>query len=303
PDAHSRSRTRVLGKGDRPLDRLAAEPLVRLTIRASAADAPAVLAEACDLLGAGCRERALPDGGAALDFWLPTAAAPSPETLRAALAQRGWPVAVEAAPERADWQAALRAFHQPVEIGGRLLLRPPWEPAREGLLDVVIDPGMAFGTGQHATTRGCLELLLGVPPGSLVDVGCGSGVLAIAACRLGHAPVRALDRDPLAIEATLANAAVNGVGLQAELWALGTDPVPSADTVLANLTADLMAPLAAAVAARRPRSAILSGLRPHEVPGAVDAWAPLGLEPGATIADPQWASVLLVASPDVRGRR
>jgi ribosomal protein L11 methyltransferase len=264
-----------------------------------------VLAEACDLLGAGCRERALPDGGAALDFWLPTAAAPSPETLRAALAQRGWPVAVEAAPERADWQAALRAFHQPVEIGGRLLLRPPWEPAREGLLDVVIDPGMAFGTGQHATTRGCLELLLRVPPGSLVDVGCGSGVLAIAACRLGHAPVVALDRDPLAIDATLANAAANGVEarLVAQLVAIGDGAVPPADAVLANLTADMMAPLASAVAARPPLRAILSGLRPYELAGAVAAWAPLGLAPAATIADGEWASVLLVASPAVRGRR
>jgi len=223
-----------------------------------------VLAEACDLLGAGCRERALPDGGTALDFWLPVGAAPAPEAVRTALAERGWSVAVEAAPERADWQAAIRDFHRPVEIGGRLLLRPPWEPAREGLLDVVIDPGMAFGTGQHATTRGCLELLLRVPPGSLADVGCGSGVLAIAACRLGHGPVWALDRDPLAIEATLANAAANGVDgrLAVQLAAIGAGTVPSADAVLANLTADLMAPLAAAVSARPPRRAVLSGLRP-----------------------------------------
>jgi ribosomal protein L11 methyltransferase len=285
------------------VDRPAAEPLIRLTVRAAAEDAPAVLAEACDLLGAGCRERALPDGGAALDFWMPAAAAPAPEALRAALAARGWAVAVEAEEERDDWRAAIRDFHRPVEIGGRLLLRPPWEPAREGLLDVVIDPGMAFGTGQHATTRGCLELLLRVPPGSLVDVGCGSGVLAIAACRLGHAPVRALDRDPLAIEATLANAAANGVELEARLVALGVESVPPADAVLANLTADLMAPLAAAVAARPPRRAILSGLRPHEVAGAVAPWAPLGLEPAARIADGEWASVLLVASPAVKGPR
>jgi len=279
------------------------EDLLRLTIRTSAGEAQAVLAEACDLLGAGCRERALPDGGAALDFWLPAAAAPSPQALRAALAGRGWPVEVEAAPERTDWQAAIRDYHRPVEIGGRLLLRPPWEPAREGLLDVLVDPGMAFGTGQHATTRGCLELLLELPPGSLVDAGCGSGVLAIAACRLGHAPVTALDRDPLAIEATRANAAANGVALHAGRWELGADPLPPADAVVANLMAELMAPLAAAAAASPPRRAILSGLRPFEVDGAVAAWAPLGLEPAGTVADEEWASVLLVASPAVRGAR
>ena len=128
-------------------------------------------------------------------------------------------------------------------------------------------------------------------------------MLAIAACRLGHAPVIALDRDPLAIEATLANAAANGVVLEAQRRELGVDPVPSADALLANLTAELMRPLAAAVAARPPRHAILSGLRPRELAGAAAAWAPLGVEPAATIADAEWASVLLVASPAVRGRR
>jgi ribosomal protein L11 methyltransferase len=275
--------------------RAAADALIRLTVRASADDAPAVLAEACELLGTGCRERALAGGGAALDFWLPAAAAPAPEALRAALAERGWAVVVEAIAEREDWQAAIRDFHRPVEIAGRLLLRPPWEPARPGLLDVVIDPGMAFGTGQHATTRGCLELLMLLPPGALVDVGCGSGVLAIAARRLGHAPVTAVDRDPLAIEATLANAAANDVDLVVERRELGRDPLPAADAVLANLTADLMAPLAAALAAAPPRRAVLSGLRPHEVAGAVAAWAPLGLAPAAEIAEPEWASVLLEA--------
>jgi ribosomal protein L11 methyltransferase len=254
-----------------------------------------VLAEACDLLGAGCRERALPDGGAALDFWMPAAAAPAPEALRAALAERGWAVAVEAEAERGDWRAAIRDFHRPVEIGGRLLLRPPWEPARPGLLDVVIDPGMAFGTGQHATTRGCLELLLRLPPGSLVDVGCGSGVLAIAARRLGHAPVTAIDRDPLAVDATLANAAANGVEVAVERGEIGRAVLPAADAVLANLTSDMMAPLAAALAGRPPRRAILSGLRPYELAGAVAAWAPLGLAPAGTVADAEWASVLLEA--------
>src|SRR5690606_664719 len=106
----------------------------------------------------------------------------------------------------------MRAFHTPVEVAGRLRVRPPWEPPREGLLDVVIDPGMAFGTAQHATTRACLELLCGLPAGGpLVDAGCGSGVLSVAARRLGFGPVWAIDSDPLSVEATVGNARRNGV--------------------------------------------------------------------------------------------
>ena len=88
------------------------------------------------------------------------------------------------------------------------------EPAT-GELAVVIDPGRAFGTGAHPTTRLCIELLATSARGSLLDVGCGSGVLAIAAARLGFSPIAAIDDDPIAIETTLANAAVNGVGLHA----------------------------------------------------------------------------------------
>ena len=81
----------------------------------------------------------------------------------------------------------------------------------------MIDPGRAFGTGSHPTTRLCIELLAGAPRGSLLDVGCGSGVLAIAASRLGFAPVLAIDVDPVAVETTRANAAANGVELDARV--------------------------------------------------------------------------------------
>ena len=99
---------------------------------------------------------------------------------------------------------------------GRLTVRPPWEPAGDTALDVVIDPGQAFGTGAHATTRLCLELLLESDArGSFADIGCGSGVLAIVAARLGFGPVLALDYDPLAVTATSENARRNGVELEA----------------------------------------------------------------------------------------
>ena len=103
-----------------------------------------------------------------------------------------------------DWAERWRSFHRPLVIGDRLTVRPPWEPPGDRALDVVIDPGQAFGTGSHATTRLCLELMLDLDAsrGSFVDVGCGSGVLAIVAAKLGFAPVIALDYDRAATAAT-----------------------------------------------------------------------------------------------------
>ena len=96
-----------------------------------------------------------------------------------------------------DWADRWRDFHKPLLVGERLWLRPSWEPPREGAIDVVVDPGQAFGTGAHPTTRLCLELLLeleaaGEAGGPLTDLGTGSGVLAIAAAKLGWGPIRAL---------------------------------------------------------------------------------------------------------------
>ena len=109
-----------------------------------------------------------------------------------------------------DWAERWKRFHAPVLIAGSLYVRPPWEePAvRPGVTEVVIDPGRAFGTGAHATTRLSLELMLDLDPaGSFADLGCGSGVLAIAASKLGFDPVIAFDSDRLAVEATVQNAA------------------------------------------------------------------------------------------------
>jgi ribosomal protein L11 methyltransferase len=108
------------------------------------------------------------------------------------------------------WEDAWKNFHHGVAIG-RLWVGPPWERPPAELVPVVIDPGRAFGTGAHATTRLCLELLQEVEPTSLLDVGCGSGVLSIAAAKLGYAPVGAFDLDDIAMETTAANAEANDV--------------------------------------------------------------------------------------------
>jgi ribosomal protein L11 methyltransferase len=111
------------------------------------------------------------------------------------------------------WEDAWRAFHNGVRVG-RCWVGPPWEEPPADAIAVVVDPGRAFGTGAHATTRLCLELLQDVPPTSLLDVGCGSGVLSIAAAKLGFAPVTAIDVDDVALETTRANAAANEVAVE-----------------------------------------------------------------------------------------
>jgi ribosomal protein L11 methyltransferase len=134
------------------------------------------------------------------------------------------------------WEDRWREFHRPVRVGG-LWVGPPWEQPPVGLETVVVDPGRAFGTGGHATTRLCLELLEGLERGSLLDVGSGSGVLAIAAAKLGFAPVVALDHDPSAVDATRRNAAENGVELDCRLLDALDGELPETDVVLANISA------------------------------------------------------------------
>ena len=137
------------------------------------------------------------------------------------------------------WEQRWRAFHRPIRAGP-LWVGPPWEKPEPGAFAVVIDPGRAFGTGGHATTRLCLELLAETDPGAVLDVGCGSGVLSVAAARLGFAPVVAVDVEPQAVEATLANAAANGVAVDARVADAMSEPLPRADVGLANIALDVV---------------------------------------------------------------
>ena len=112
------------------------------------------------------------------------------------------------------WRDEWKRHFEPFRICDRVVVRPPWRSYEPGQDERVIElePGRAFGTGAHATTRLCLELLLDVPRGSLLDAGCGSGVLSIAAVKLGFDPVHAVDLDPQAVEATMRNAAAVTAG-------------------------------------------------------------------------------------------
>jgi len=153
----------------------------------------------------------------------------------------------------ADWRDRWKAFHRPVRVGP-LWIGPPWVDVPSGATAVVIEPGRAFGTGAHPTTQLCVELLLGLERGSVADVGCGSGVLAIAAAKLGFAPVVALDSDENAVTATRANALANGVEVEVVAADALASELPASDIAVANITRPTLEALAA-----RFRSRVLIG--------------------------------------------
>ncbi len=175
------------------------------------------------------------DGGDTLVFWLETATGADQRT-REILRRLGRLGELTAAPQESGWETAWREFHRP-QIVGRLFVRPPWYEARAGLLDLVIDAGQAFGTGGHTTTRQCLEEVQTLVPGSLLDIGCGSGVVSLAALRLGFAPVWGVDVDAAAVRGAWENAGRNG--LSPALWVGDATEaaceLPQADVVVANI--------------------------------------------------------------------
>jgi ribosomal protein L11 methyltransferase len=153
------------------------------------------------------------------------------------------------------WATAWQEFHEPVMIGD-LWLGPPWIDPPAGATAVVIRPGMAFGTGAHATTRLCIELLSEEPRGMLVDLGCGSGVLSIAACVLGFDPVLAVDIDCIAVAEAREHALLNQVTLDARQGDAADLGITRPALVVANLPAEA---LQRSLAALEPVSAIVSG--------------------------------------------
>jgi len=203
-------------------------------------------------------------------------------------------VVVRGEPVPDDWAERWKRFHVPVLVGGRLWVRPPWEQeaVRPGVHEIVIDPGQAFGTGTHPTTRLCLELMLELEPsGSFADLGCGSGVLAIAASKLGFAPVTALDSDRAAVAATRVNARENGVVLDSvERFDLRREAPPVADVVAANLMRPLLLALTASLS-ETAQVVIASGLLEHEADEVAAAFAPL--RESRRLVDRRWSALLL----------
>ena len=233
-----------------------------------------MLAELVELAPAGFEQVA---GDHFVEFALYGAPGELPELPRGRASLGGVTVEVSGSEIGDDWADRWREFHRPVQVG-RIHVRSPWhEEATGGAeepVDIVIDPGQAFGTGAHPTTRLCLECLQDVTPAPLADLGCGSGVLAIAAAKLGFAPVTAFDNEIAAVEATRANAAANGVALElVERRDLRTGPAPAADVTVANLVRPLLLEMAALMP-EQPGTLIVSGLLEGEEDEVAAAFAP-----------------------------
>ena len=204
-----------------------------------------------------------------------------------------------------DWAQSWKEFFQVERVGRRLVIRPTWRDYTPQPDDLVLDldPGMAFGTGQHATTRLCLRLLEDfVKPGvEALDLGCGSGILSLAAAKLGCARVLALDILPVAVEATRANAEANGVAatVEAELGSLGeawpsVSTVPAFDLIVANINASIIAQLAPAIAAGlRPGGVFLgSGIIEERIDEPLLALAAAGLRIEDILAEGDWRATV-----------
>jgi ribosomal protein L11 methyltransferase len=267
--------------------------VIRLALRVRREDAEIALAELLALAPSGVEEV---DLGDVVEYAVygPPGELPALPDLEAAAGDAL--VEVRTTEVADDWADRWRAFHRPIVVGDRLHVRPPWHDARSDLDEVVIDPGQAFGTGAHDTTRLCLELLCELEPGdAFTDLGCGSGVLAIAAAKLGWAPVLGVDHEPESVAATQDNARANGVEVRARRFDLLRDgPAPTAPTVAANLLRPLLLAVArAGFDGEPPRTLIASGLLRHEADEVAAAFARHGLRERDRRETAEWAALVL----------
>ncbi len=253
---------------------------------------------------------ALPDAIATVCAYTPArAAAAERDRLRRRANRLLNPLGVRARLRRVrdrDWIEACKASFPPQRIGRRLLILPPWsdEAARPDDVVVVIEPGMAFGTGDHPTTRACLAAAerLVRPNSRVLDLGCGSGILSLAALKLGADSVWALDIDPFAVDATLANLARNerAGSLQVRLGSLGSAVPPDLphpfDMVLANIASAPLIELAGAIAgALAPGgSVVASGIIAERAGDVATAFEVAGLGVVETMADGEWRTLVAV---------
>lgn len=302
---------------------MSGDRLLRLGFRLPRQRAELFVAELIDLAPNGFEEVEIDDQTVEYAVYGPPGELPELPPLEVAAA--GGLVAVNCSEVPSGWQLRWREFHrpQPVVVPPDLPLplgrdrrplrgfwvRPPWaeSPSDPSLRDLVVDPGMAFGTGAHPSTKIALSLLLAAaglraerPP--VFDIGCGSGVLSLAAWELGYTQIVALDHDPKAVEATATNAAGAGAVIQAAVWDLYRDPLPAGiggAVLLANLVEGLLLALAQRLV-ERPAVLICSGLLVGEGGAVGGAFAAHGLEVVRSAQEGGWEGLLLDAASDGR---
>jgi ribosomal protein L11 methyltransferase len=206
--------------------------------------------------------------------------------------------------EEEDWSVAWRKQHRPLRVGPRSWVQPPWEdaPAAPGEARIVIDPGMAFGTGSHPTTALCLErvdeLLADRLGASVLDVGTGSGIIAFAAVKLGAGRVTGTENDPVALEAARRGAELNGIPEGRIAWSLADPdrlPGPGYDVVVANILLNTLVDLAPQIARKTSPGGrlVLSGLLADQAHAAEEAYEAQGLAAVARKERDGWVRVEL----------
>ncbi len=233
-----------------------------------------------------------------------------------------------------DWKLSYRRHFRTESVGRRLVTVPTWElddfratgdPDLKGRVPIVLDPGLAFGTGRHETTRACLEYVEEMGHGSFLDMGCGSGILSIAAAKLGYSPVCAFDIDEDAVRATKENAELNGVSVDCRLFALGRGavtldesieaakgvypdlalqgradapaepPFAPADVVVANILGPLLIAFSEEIASYVKGGLVVSGILNETFPDVLAAFARLSFREVSRKVVGEWTTAHLRA--------
>lgn len=211
-----------------------------------------------------------------------------------------------------DWAHGWKEYFKPVLVGKRTVIKPTWEPyeAAEGEVIIEIDPGMAFGTGTHATTKLCLQVLEDVAlsqgpyagrrqPATVLDVGTGSGILAIGAVKLGIGPVTAVDIDPLAVEVAVENARLNDTLGKSSISDTPLEEIEgSFDLLLANILAEELVRLSAELVERIAPGGlvVLSGILTEKETMVAEAFSARGLLPVETRRDGEWSCLVFAGA-------
>jgi ribosomal protein L11 methyltransferase len=257
-------------------------PLVRLGIQVRADDAELALAQLLPLLPGGAEEREV-QGGIEYSLYAPAGELPHRDEIAALVGDALIDVVSEPVPE--GWERRWHDFLRPVRVG-EIVVRPPWIDGADD--DLVIDPGVYFGAGTHPTTQLCLELLQEIEPrGPLCDWGAGTGVLAVAAARLGWEPVTAVELEAGALETISVNAATNHVAVSTHWMDLTTTPAPWTPVAIANLPRTVLVEV---LIERAPELLIASGVLTRE---AAEVARAFGMREQERRTHGEWAAVVL----------